>query len=279
LWEIIPNTTLEGPWVSIRNKGTGRLLTNVNGDILKTEKGCEPVENTTQVFYLKVNLVGVSLINQASKKCAKLAVSNDASKGDLIQVECTETGNELSWIIKFLYELPSEFSTIIQRVVIPTPAPVVPAPAPAPAPITRIETGNKDQPLKNGSCFYMVNDKNGQAVSFGGGNEQVAWSGQRGLDQTVCVQDGPNGTYFIHWKREYNKVFDIYQARNEDGTNLIKWPKHGGVNQQFRFVRNDEGHYQFIAVNSRKAFGVWGAGIAQSTPTNKSEQFWQLIPA
>ncbi len=285
LWEIIPNATLEGPWVSIRNKGTGRLLTNVNSDILKTEQGCEPVENTTQVFYLRVNLYGISLINQASKKCAKLAVSNNESKGDLIQVECSETGNELSWIINFLYELPSQLSSNIQKISVLPPSPVQPAPAPkqvlpAFTPVTPIETGKKEQPLKDGSCFFMENVDNKHAVSFGGGNNnEVTNSLHRRLDETVCVENGPNGAYFIHWKKDYKKVFDIFESRQEDGTRLIKFPKHGGKNQQFRFLRNAQGDYQFVSVHSGKAFGVWNGVAVQKTISNERQQFWKLIPA
>jgi hypothetical protein len=305
-WEIIPNDKLKFPWVSIRNNGTGRVLTNFNGEIIKTEKGCVPIDSSIQVFNFKVNLMGVSLINQATKKCMKLALSNDAYKGDVIQVECSETGNDLNWMINFSNELPSESSTTILRVIItgpetvaqaetknvinfsPTPTErkyvIIPPPTEtkyviSTAPVTSIETENNEQPLKNESCFYMVNNKNGQTVSFGGNDVEVVWSRKRGLDQTVCVDDGPNGTYFIHWKRDYDQVFDIFEGKNTDGTRLIKYPIHGGTNQQFRFVRNAQGHYQFLAVNSGKAFGIWGNGIAQSTPTNKPEQLWKLIPA
>jgi hypothetical protein len=293
-WELLVSEKYPGAIVSIRNKATGYVLTNINGETIKTEIGCDPNQNTTQLFYIRVDVLGLALVNKASNKCVKLAVSNSASIGDLIQVECTDSLFDKSWIIRLI----ESYSTIIvprpAPIVVPAPAPIVkpapapivkPAPAPivvpvpAPAPVTPIETGNPQQPLKNGSCFYMVNDKNGQTVSFGGGNMEVAWSGNRGLDQTVCVENGPNGAYFIHWKKDYNQVFDIFESRTADGTRLIKYPKHGGVNQQFRFVRNNKGHYQFIAVNSGKAFGVWGNGIAQSSPTNNPEQFWQLIPS
>jgi len=159
------------------------------------------------------------------------------------------------------------------------PAPQPPAPKPpAPAPST-IETGNTQQPLKNGACFYMVNSKNGLAVTYGANNLEVGWSSSRGLDQTVCVEVGGSDYYFIHWKKSYNQVFDIYGGGNNDGVRLIKYPKHGGANQRFKFQKNSNGLYQFVAVNSGKAFGIWGNQIAQSTPRGLAEQTWNLIPA
>jgi len=162
----------------------------------------------------------------------------------------------------------------------PAPQPPVVVPPPAPAPTT-IETGNAAQPLRNGSCFYMVNVQNGQAVTFKDNSLEIALTGARGGNEVVCVENGPNNAYFIHWKRDWNKVFDIFGGGNADGVRLIKFPKHGGVNQQFRFVRNGQGQYQFVAVNSNKAFGLWsGVPVAQSTSNaNNRAQLWNLIPA
>ncbi len=165
----------------------------------------------------------------------------------------------------------------------PAPAPQPPAPAPqppAPAP-SRIETGNPAQPLKNGACFYMVNVQNGQAVTFKDNSMEIALSGARSNNEVICVENAPNNAYFIHWKRDWNRVFDIFGGGSTDGTRLIKYPKHGGVNQQFRFQRNAQGQYLFVAVNSNKAFGLWsGVPIAQSTPnSNNRAQLWNLVPA
>lgn len=164
---------------------------------------------------------------------------------------------------------------------VPAPVPVpAPAPVPAPKPLTPIESGNEKAPLKDGSCFYLQNAKNNQYITFGDNGLEVKWSSQNpGGNEKVCVENGPNDAYFIHWKKEWNKVFDIFNGETKDGVRLIKYPKHGGVNQQFRFKRNASGQYQFIAVNSGKAFGIWGAGIAQSTPSDDLAQFWNLIPA
>lgn len=170
---------------------------------------------------------------------------------------------------------PAVLPPLIVNPVLP-PAPVIPPPAP----LTPIETGNANAPLKAGSCFYLKNAKNGQYITFGNNSMEIAWSsGNPGGNENVCVEDGPGDAYFIHWKREWNRVFDIFEGRHTDGTRLIKFPKHGGVNQQFRFKRNSAGQYQFIAVNSNKAFGIWGNGIAQSTPTDDLAQFWNVIPA
>ena len=51
-------------------------------------------------------------------------------------------------------------------------------------------------------------------------------------------------------------VFDIFGGGNDNGVRLIKYPKHGGVNQRFKFKRDTEGNYIFIAVNSGKDFGL-----------------------
>ena len=51
-------------------------------------------------------------------------------------------------------------------------------------------------------------------------------------------------------------VFDIFGGGNDNGVRLIKYPKHGRVNQRFIFKRDTEGNYIFIAVNSGKDFGL-----------------------
>jgi hypothetical protein len=187
-----------------------------------------------------------------------------------------------------------QFWDLLPYVVLPPPAPrspvVLPPPAPRPpvvlpppvAPVnTRFESGNPNQPLKNGACFYMVSVQNGQAVSFGNGSIEITLSNARSGNEVVCVENGPNNAYFIHWRRQWNLIFDIYGGGNADGVRLIKYNKHGGVNQQFRFVRNNLGQYQFVAVNSGKAFGLWsGTPVAQSTPrVGNPSQLWNLIPA
>ena len=73
-------------------------------------------------------------------------------------------------------------------------------------------------------------------------------------------------------------VFDIFGGGNDNGVRLIKYPKHGRVNQRFIFKRDTEGNYIFIAVNSGKDFGLWKNIIAQSTVDNSSSQTWILSP-
>ena len=127
----------------------------------------------------------------------------------------------------------------------------------------------------------MVNKQNGKAVTFiNDGTMEVNFSGDRSDNEVVCVEVGGPDYYFIHWKKNMGKVFDIFGGGNNDGVRLIKYPKHGGVNQRFRFVRNGNGDYQFVAVNSGKAFGLWNnIGIAQSTVNGSPAQTWSLVPA
>ena len=174
---------------------------------------------------------------------------------------------------------PAPVKPVVPVVPVVPVAPVVP-PKPTPPPVTRIETGNPSQPLKNGECFYMVNKQNGQTVTFiNDGTIEVGLNGSRTNNEVVCVHVAGPDNYFIHWRRNMGKVFDIYGGGGADGVRLIKWPKHGGANQRFRFIRNSNGDYSFVAVNSGKAFGLYGSGIAQSTPNSGAAQTWSLIPA
>jgi hypothetical protein len=114
----------------------------------------------------------------------------------------------------------------------------------------------------------MINVQSGDAVSYGSENSiEIRLTRQRSPTEVVCVENTNFNAYFIHWKVNYNQVFDIYGGGTTEGTRLIKYPKHGGANQRFRFIRNNEGNYQFVAANSGLAFGLWGTiPLATSVP-------------
>jgi hypothetical protein len=87
-------------YVSIRNIKTGKVLTNIDGKTIKTEQGCDPIENSLQLFSPKKNNFGVILINDASKKCMKLTISEKSSTGDVYLTDCSLASATINWVIK-----------------------------------------------------------------------------------------------------------------------------------------------------------------------------------
>lgn len=167
--------------------------------------------------------------------------------------------------------------------VVPKPAPVVPVVRPTPRPVVPANPHNpaafKPVSFHNGQCFNVVNVATGQALDANAGGLEVSLRPRNGsISQRVCIEDLRNGQYILHWKGKNGWVFDIFGGGNADGVRLIKYPRHGGANQRFRFRQNGN-RYVFTAVNSGKAFGVYGGRTVQYSPNYSDAQSWYLYPA
>jgi hypothetical protein len=72
----------------------------VDGYIVKQEQGCSFIENSTQIFKPVIDIYGnIKLINEASKKCVELSISNNMFGSNITQEDCEQNENQ-SWRIK-----------------------------------------------------------------------------------------------------------------------------------------------------------------------------------
>lgn len=69
-----------------------------------------------------------------------------------------------------------------------------------------------------------------------------------------------SGTYVIRSKNS-NLVMDVYDGGTTEGTNIIQYSYHGGVNQQWKFESLNNGYYKITSVlNPEYSIDVYGGG-------------------
>jgi hypothetical protein len=147
----------------------------------------------------------------------------------------------------------------------------------APGPSTTITLeSTKPSDLKEGQCFSLKNLANGKYLSENRGGLEVGYDAAKSDSTKICIEALGNNEYILHWKsRNDPSVFDIYGGGDDDGVRLIKYPRHGGPNQRFKFIQN-ENIYAFQAVNSGKAFGARGDQNVQRKFDGKSDQLYLM---
>lgn len=83
--------------------------------------------------------------------------------------------------------------------------------------------------------------------------------------------------------RKSGKVLDVSDASSDDGAPIIQWPWHGGTNQQWRVVPNDDDSYRLVNVRSDKLLDSpdgsgQGTQLDQRGDTDSDNQWWRLVP-
>lgn len=72
-----------------------------------------------------------------------------------------------------------------------------------------------------------------------------------------------SGTYALQ-NRNSGMFLDVEGGSVENGGNLIQWPGHGGVNQQFRFTHLDNGVYSIVSVASGKSVDIEAGSVSNN---------------
>lgn len=86
-----------------------------------------------------------------------------------------------------------------------------------------------------------------------------------------------SGVYVIRSKNS-GLVMDVYNGGRDNGTNIIQWPYHGGLNQLWRFQGTGDSYYTITSVlNPQYSIDVHGGGSAMG---NRVIQYtarpWQI---
>jgi hypothetical protein len=89
-------------------------------------------------------------------------------------------------------------------------------------------------------------------------------------------------TWYELVNRNSGKALDVCGAATADGACVQQWARHGGQNQQWRFVDAGGGYYRVVARHSGKALDVYnwstanGGAIVQWADHGGNNQQWQL---
>jgi tetratricopeptide (TPR) repeat protein len=80
-----------------------------------------------------------------------------------------------------------------------------------------------------------------------------------------------------------NKVLDIQEGAQEDGTGIIQYHYHGGLNQQWELVPVEGNFFKIVSCLNGKVLDVWkhsredGAEVVLHRYLGGSNQHWQLL--
>ena len=77
---------------------------------------------------------------------------------------------------------------------------------------------------------------------------------------------GLSGSYVIQSLANSNYVLDIRGKSKYNGARMIVWPRNGGANQKFQFVRQSDGTFAIRCAHSGKYLDVKGGGTSSSQP-------------
>jgi uncharacterized repeat protein (TIGR02543 family) len=81
-------------------------------------------------------------------------------------------------------------------------------------------------------------------------------------------------TYIIR-SRNSNLVIDIYNGGTTEGTNIIQWSYHGGLNQQWRFEALGNGYYKITSVqNPLYSLNIYDAGTSMGNKVMGNAAIW-----
>jgi len=70
------------------------------------------------------------------------------------------------------------------------------------------------------------------------------------------------GATYVLVNRQSGKALDVYDRATDDGARITQWTRHGGTNQQWRFVDAGGGYYRVRSVLSGKVLDVEGRSTA-----------------
>ena len=149
--------------------------------------------------------------------------------------------------------------------------------------------------LEDGS-IYMIKNKNSglymEVENQNGTNsanvQQASANGASNGNSWKAVSAG-NGYYYLYTQLGDGKtyVLDVSGKKTDDGTNVEIYTYKGGENQQFKFVKNDDGTYTILTkitgdvsaveVNGKSAES--GANIQQWAANGGDNQKWILEKA
>lgn len=116
------------------------------------------------------------------------------------------------------------------------------------------------------------------------------------IDLGVSGFDSLYGAGLVQWKTDYSGIYvirsknsnlamDVFNGGRDNGTNIIQWPAHGGLNQQWRFQRTVDGYYTLTSVlNPQYSIDVYGGGttignrvIQYTSLPHQINQKWKLV--
>ena len=79
--------------------------------------------------------------------------------------------------------------------------------------------------------------------------------------------------YVIESALDTNYVMDLYGEKTDNGTNIQIYKKHGGINQQFKFIYDEEsGYYEIVSMSAQdKSLNVYNGNTVAET----NVQLWK----
>src|SRR5881394_1773986 len=92
----------------------------------------------------------------------------------------------------------------------------------------------------------------------------------------------PNITYYLVMARSSGKCLDLDGGNPADGTPIIQWDCHGGVNQQWRLTLMGRGYYAVSVAQTGKCMGVAdfsvndGADVVELPCDFKPDRLWRI---
>ncbi|WP_413254467.1 RICIN domain-containing protein [Streptomyces europaeiscabiei] len=103
----------------------------------------------------------------------------------------------------------------------------------------------------------------------------------------VVVNTASAGTvdpkaWYVLVNRNSGKVLDGREFSTKDGAEVVQWRRHGGANQQWRFIESGDGYYRLQNRNSGKVLDDYnwsktaGSDIVQWTDRNNTNQQFKL---
>lgn len=88
--------------------------------------------------------------------------------------------------------------------------------------------------------------------------------------------------WYVLVNRNSGKVLDNHASATKDGARVVQWSRHGGANQQWRFIKSGDGYYRLQNRNSGKVLDDlgWsktaGSAIVQWKDLNGTNQQFKL---
>lgn len=158
-------------------------------------------------------------------------------------------------------------------------------------PVTPVEPSQ----LEDGAVYMIKNKNSGlymEVENQNGANsvnvQQASANGAANGNSWKAVSAG-NGYYYLYTQLGDGKtyVLDISGKKTDDGTNVEIYTYKGGDNQQFKFVKNDDGTYTILSKITGDASAVEvngkstesGANIQQWAANGGDNQKWILEKA
>ena len=183
----------------------------------------------------------------------------------------------------------------------PTPVdPIVTTTVNTPDPIVTTTTAKPVTPVEpsqlEDGAVYMIKNKNSglymevaeQNAANSANVQQASANGAANGNSWKAVSAG-NGYYYLYTQLGDGKtyVLDVSGKKTDDGTNVEIYTYKGGENQQFKFVKNDDGTYTILTKITGDASAVEvngkstesGANIQQWAANGGNNQKWVLEKA